>query len=47
MQVAGSNVDQIEFWNGLSGERWVRFQEQQDSMLRPLGFRAMAAGLDN
>lgn len=45
MQVVGPNVDQIEFWNGLSGGRWVRFQEQQDDMLRPLGHRAMAVGL--
>lgn len=37
------NTDQITFWNGRSGERWVRCQEIQDRMLRPHGERAIQA----
>ena len=41
MQKAGTNIDQIEFWNGRSARRWVQFQERQDRMLHPLGRRAL------
>ena len=37
------NSDEIAFWNGRSGEKWVQYQENQDRMLRPHGDRAMAA----
>ena len=45
MQKAGTNIDQIEFWNGRSARRWVQFQERQDRMLHPLGRRALETGL--
>ena len=37
------NSDEIAFWNGRSGEKWVQYQENQDRMLRPHGDRAIAA----
>jgi ubiquinone/menaquinone biosynthesis C-methylase UbiE len=35
--------DQIAFWNGLSGERWVHEQPVRDRMLRPFGDAALDA----
>jgi SAM-dependent methyltransferase len=32
-----SNDGQIEFWNGLAGERWVRHQTRLDRALGPFG----------
>lgn len=37
------NADEIAFWNGRSGEKWVQYQEMQDRMLRPHGLRAIDA----
>lgn len=31
------NSQQINDWNGRTGEKWVRFQEQLDVMLSPMG----------
>ncbi len=38
---AGPNAEQIEFWNGPAGEKWVDFNAELDRMLDPLGFLAM------
>jgi SAM-dependent methyltransferase len=35
--------DQIAYWNGPTGERWVREQAMLDEMLRPFGDAALAA----
>ena len=39
----GINEDQIEYWNGEAGDKWVRYQESQDRMLAPLGALSLAA----
>ncbi len=36
-----SNVEQIEFWNGTAGDRWVRNQERMDRALAPFGLAAL------
>jgi SAM-dependent methyltransferase len=36
-----SNREQIEFWNGSAGERWVRHQERMDRALGPFGGAAL------
>jgi SAM-dependent methyltransferase len=36
-----SNVEQIEFWNGTAGDRWVRNQERMDRALGPFGLAAL------
>ncbi len=41
MQPSGPNAEQIEYWNGPAGGKWVHFQERQDETLRPLGLAAM------
>lgn len=41
IQPSGPNAEQIEYWNGPAGGKWVHFQERQDESLRPLGFAAM------
>lgn len=38
---AGSNTEQIEFWDGASGSKWATHQEQMDVMLGPLGEAAL------
>lgn len=40
----GINDDQIDYWNGDAGARWVAGQEAMDAMLAPFGHAAMAAG---
>src|SRR6185437_4081101 len=35
------NADQIAFWNGSAGRRWVSRQEDQDMLLRPITSRAL------
>ena len=37
----GPNADQIEFWNGEGGEKFVRYQNALDLMLKPFGDEAM------
>ncbi len=37
----GPNADQIEFWNGEGGEKFVRYQNALDTMLKPFGEEAM------
>jgi SAM-dependent methyltransferase len=32
-----ANCEQIEFWNGTSGARWVTYQETLDRVLGPIG----------
>ena len=39
----GDNADQIEYWNGEAGDKWVRNRETQDRMLAPLGALSLAA----
>ncbi len=41
--VLGDNADQIDFWNGEAGDKWVRHQESQDRMLAPFGALSLAA----
>jgi hypothetical protein len=36
-------TDQISFWNGLAGARWVREQTSLDEMLSPFGDAALDA----
>lgn len=36
-------TDQIEYWNGAAGQRWVAEQDALDAMLRPFGDAALAA----
>jgi ubiquinone/menaquinone biosynthesis C-methylase UbiE len=31
-----ANADQIAYWNGPAGQRWVRRQEEQDTLLAPV-----------
>ena len=31
------NADQIAYWNGPAGQRWVQRQEEQDALLAPVG----------
>ncbi len=38
----GPNSDQIEFWNGLAGERWVRHQNELDAMIGGIGDDVLA-----
>jgi SAM-dependent methyltransferase len=38
---AGPNADQIEFWNGEGGEKFVRYQNALDLMLKPFGEEAI------
>ena len=38
-----ANEVQVELWNARSGPTWVRFQEQLDRQLDPLGLAAMDA----
>ncbi len=40
---AGDNADQIDYWNGEAGNKWVRHRESQDRMLAPLGALSLAA----
>jgi SAM-dependent methyltransferase len=35
--------DQVTYWNGPAGERWVREQKALDTMLRPFGRAALEA----
>lgn len=37
------NADEVAFWNGRSGEKWVETQETQDRMLGPPGIAALNA----
>jgi SAM-dependent methyltransferase len=37
----GPNSDQIEYWNGQTGEKWVDAQEKLDPALEPVGLAAM------
>jgi SAM-dependent methyltransferase len=41
LAVSGPNADQIEFWNGPAGEKWVVFQDRLDATVGPLGLAAM------
>ncbi|MEY2934899.1 MAG: hypothetical protein RL033_5648 [Pseudomonadota bacterium] len=36
-----SNREQIEFWNGIAAERWLRGQELMDRALHPFGLAAI------
>ena len=38
----GPNAQQIEYWNGLSGARWVEMNDVIDAQISPLGEAAMA-----
>jgi ubiquinone/menaquinone biosynthesis C-methylase UbiE len=36
MMADARNAEQVEFWNGPTGRRWVERQEQQDALLSPI-----------
>ena len=36
MSTSDANADQIAYWNGPAGQRWVRRQEEQDTLLAPV-----------
>ena len=38
-----ANAAQIDYWNATAGQAWVRFQEQLDRQIEPLGLEAMRA----
>jgi len=38
-----ANAAQIDYWNAEVGQTWVRFQEQLDRQIAPLGLEAMTA----
>ncbi len=40
---ANPNADQVEYWNSAAGETWVRYQDQLDRQIAPLGRAAMRA----
>ena len=35
------NAEQIEFWNEVQGDKWVRLQDRIDAMLQPVGQAAI------
>lgn len=35
------NAEQIEFWNEVQGDKWVRLQDRTDAMLQPVGRAAI------
>jgi SAM-dependent methyltransferase len=35
------NAEQIEFWNEIQGDKWVRLQDRTDAMLQPVGHAAI------
>jgi SAM-dependent methyltransferase len=39
---SGANADQVEFWSGETGNRWVQRQQRLDDMLEPYGALALA-----
>ncbi len=41
MTTAPTNADQIAYWNGLAGEKWVKAQERLDMMLSPVSQRLL------
>lgn len=41
MEATGPNAEQIEFWNGEPGRRWVRYQETLDIQIGALGRAAI------
>lgn len=41
MEASGPNAEQIEFWNGEPGRRWVRHQETLDLQIGALGRAAI------
>lgn len=40
---SAANAAQIEYWNALAGETWVKYHAQLDRQIAPLGHRAQAA----
>lgn len=41
--MADSNTDQIEFWAGTQGQKWLRLQESIDRMMHPFTDAGLAA----
>ncbi|NQU61268.1 MAG: class I SAM-dependent methyltransferase [Rhodospirillales bacterium] len=37
------NADMVEFWNGVGGQKWLRFQDNMKESLKPFGHMAMDA----
>lgn len=38
-----ANADQIAYWNGVAGEKWVTAQDRLDTMLSPISSRLLQA----
>jgi SAM-dependent methyltransferase len=43
IEMTDVNADQIEYWSGKAGEKWVDGQQKLDEMLEPFGNAAMDA----
>lgn len=43
MTNSSANADQIEFWNEVQGDKWVRLQERTDTVLGPFAQDAISA----
>ena len=37
IESTGPNEEQITYWNGIFGQRWVELQEMLDAQIEPLG----------
>ncbi len=42
MTAQQANAEQIQYWNGVAGQKWVTAQDRLDSMLQPFTDRLMA-----
>jgi len=43
MSATPANADQIAYWNGVAGEKWVTAQHRLDTMLAPISTRLLQA----
>lgn len=43
MTAQQANADQIAYWNGIAGEKWVTAQDRLDTMLAPISTRLLEA----
>src|SRR5262245_36305077 len=41
MDITGPNAEQIQYWNEVSGPKWVALQSAIDEQIRPLGRMVM------
>lgn len=43
IEATGPNAEQIAYWNGVVGEKWINHQDALDRMLEPISTRLIAA----